>query len=64
MKIRNKNENVRYVNYIENAIAELEEAIDCITYSAYPELNKSTIAKLELVIDNLDSISSTPLFKP
>jgi hypothetical protein len=64
MKIRNKNENVRYVNYIENAIAELEEAIDCITYSAYPELNKSTIAKLTEVISLLNNAQSNCIFKP
>jgi hypothetical protein len=64
MKVRNKKENVRYVNYIENAIAELEEAIDCITYAAYPELNKRTIAKIREVISSLDDVSAVPIFKP
>lgn len=64
MKIRNKNENVRYSVYLETAIDQIEQAIDSITYSAYPELNTRTIARLREVIDNLDSISSTPIFKP
>ena len=64
MKIRNKNENAQYVNYLETAIDQLEQAIDSITYSAYPELNKRTIAKLRDVISVLDDTSAAPIFKP
>ena len=64
MKVRNKNENVEYLNHLEIAIDLVQQAIDCITYSAYPEMNRRTIAKLESIINALDTATAAPIFKP
>ena len=64
MKVRNKNDNVRYINHIETAIDQANQAIDSITYSAYPELNQRTIAKLKAAIHSLEDALEAPLFKP
>lgn len=64
MKVRNKNENVEYLHHLEIAIDQVQQAIDCITYSAYPELNRRTIAKLENIINALDTVTAAPIFKP
>ena len=64
MKVRNKNENVRYVNHIDSAVDQVQQAIDSISYSSYPDLNKRTIAKLQEALDLLDRARATPIFKP
>lgn len=64
MKVRSKNENVRYADYIETAMDYIEQAVDSITYSAYPEMNRRTIAKLKEAISILDAASAAPIFKP
>ena len=64
MKVRNKNENVRYVDYLDTAIDQIQQAIDSITYSAYPTLNRRTVEKLEEVIHDLEVAANTCLFKP
>lgn len=64
MKVRNKNENVRYVDCLETAVDKVQQAIDNITYTSYPELNKRTIAKLEEIVHDLEVATNTCLFKP
>lgn len=64
MKIRNKNENAHYADYLETAMDQVQQAIDNITYLAYPELNKRTIAKLQEILDSIDRVSAAPIFKP
>lgn len=64
MKIRNQIEKAPYVAYLKSAMSEVEQAIDSITYTAYPELNKRTIEKLQEVIDLLDKASAACIFKP
>ena len=64
MKVRNKNENIRYVTYLDVAIDQIQQAIDNITYTAYPELNKRTTTKLTEVIYLLDAAKSNGIFKP
>ena len=64
MKVRNRNENENYRDYLEIAIDNVEQAIDSITYSAYPELNRRVIAKLKEAICALDEASEAPIFKP
>ena len=64
MKVRNKTENVRYVDYLDTAIDQIQQAIDSITYSAYPNLNRRTVEKLEEIIHDLEVAANTCLFKP
>lgn len=64
MKVRNKNENIRYRKHIESAMDEIKQAIDSITYSAYPEVNKRTIEKLQNVIKTMDDALDACIFKP
>lgn len=64
MKVRNKNENVRYVDHLETAVDKVQQAIDNITYTSYPEMNKRTIAKLNEAVSILESVMNTGIFKP
>ena len=64
MKIRNKNENYRYADYLESAIDKAQQAIDNITYTCYPEINQRTIAKLREAICMMDEALDTCIFKP
>ena len=64
MKIRNKNENYRYTEYLETAIDQVKQAIDNITYMAYPEINQRTAAKLREAICMMDESLDTCIFKP
>lgn len=64
MKIRNRNENYRYIEYLESAIDKAEQAIDTITYMSYPDMNKRTIAELRKAIDIMDKMLNTCIFKP
>ena len=64
MKIRNKNENNRYQKHIESAIDEIEQAIDSITYSCYPNINERTIEKLKNAIKIIDDAFDACIFKP
>lgn len=64
MKIRNKNENRVFADYLESAIDKTQQAIDSITYSSYPDMNKRTIAELEKAIDIIDKALNTCIFKP
>ena len=64
MKIRNKSENNHYKNHIESAIDEIKQAIDTITYSSYPDINKRTIEKLQNVIKTMDDALDACIFKP
>ena len=64
MKVRNKSENINYIDYLETAIDQLEQAIDSITYTSYPEINQRLTAKLKEVINILDACSGAVIFKP
>lgn len=64
MKIRNKNENQPFIEYLESAISEAEQAIDSITYTSFPEINNRTIAQLKKAIDIMVNVKSTCIFKP
>lgn len=64
MKIRNKNENKQFIEHINNAIYEVKQAIDSITYASFPDINKRTIATLEKAIDILENILKNCIFKP
>lgn len=64
MKIRNKNENFDYTEYLGSAINEAKQAIDTITYISYPEVNQRTIAKLRKAIHMMNEAMGTCIFKP
>jgi hypothetical protein len=64
MKVRNKNDNIRYIDHLEVAIDKIEQAIDNVTYTSYPELNQRLIAKLRTAVDLLEACSHTAVFKP
>jgi hypothetical protein len=64
MKIRNKNENVSYIEHLESAIDEIKQAIDSITYVSYPETNRRTIDKLKKAIIVLEDMINMCIFKP
>ncbi len=64
MKIRNKNENIQFIKHLNNAIDELKQAIDTITYTSYPDINKRTIATLEKAIDIMENVLNNCIFKP
>ena len=64
MKVRNKNEKVAYLNYLAEATDSIKQAIDNITYLAYPDLNKRTAAKLAEAITILEAAAAIPIFKP
>lgn len=64
MKIRNKNENVQFARHIKSAIDEIEQAIDTITYTSYPEINQRTIITLKKAIDIMENVLNNCIFKP
>lgn len=64
MKVRTKSENSRYVDFIEEAIDRVGQAIDSITYTAYPEVNQRLIAKLEEAMYTLEEAAEACVFKP
>ena len=64
MKIRNKNENIDYAEYLKSAISEARQAVDAITYTSYPEVNQRTIAKLNKAIHMMNEALDTCIFKP
>jgi hypothetical protein len=64
MKIRNKNENAAYVQYLKDAIAQVKQASDCVSYECHPELNKRLIAKLDEITHLLDTCTTACVFKP
>lgn len=64
MKIRNKNENIQFIEHLNTAIDEIKQAIDCITYTSFPEINKRTSTTLKRAIDILENVSRNCIFKP
>lgn len=64
MKVRNKNENIRYRSHIESSMDEIKQAIDTITYPSYPDINKRTIEKLKNAINIIDDALNSCIFKP
>lgn len=64
MKIRNKNENKQFAEHLNNAIYEVKQAIDCITYESFPDINKRTVATLGKTIDILENVLKNCIFKP
>ena len=64
MKIRNRNENINYIDYLETAIDQIQQAIDSVTYTCYPELNRRLIAKLNEAADLIEACAHAGIFKP
>ena len=64
MKIRNKNENAYYCDFLDTAIDGVKEAIDSISYESCPDINQKTITKLEEALRILWSARVAPIFKP
>lgn len=64
MKIRNKNDNTEYTEFLKSAISEAKQAVDSITYESYPEINQRTIARLRKAIHVMREAIDTPIFKP
>ena len=64
MKIRNKTENYKYIERLEDAIDQIKQAIDNITYMAYPEINQRTAARLREAICIMDESLDKCIFKP
>jgi hypothetical protein len=64
VKVRNKSDNTNYIDYLETAADQIEQAIDSVTYTSYPEINKRLAAKLKEAIDILDACSRAAIFKP
>ena len=64
MKIRNKNENKKFMENLESAVDKAEQAIDSITYTFYPQMNKRTIERLKKAIDILEEVQEMCIFKP
>lgn len=64
MKVRNKSENIRYRNHVESAIDEIQQAIDTITYSSYPEINKRIIEKLQNITELMENALDACICKP
>lgn len=64
MKIRNKNDNHDYTEFLKSAISEAKQAVDTITYESYPEINQRTIARLRKAIHVMSEAIDTPIFKP
>jgi hypothetical protein len=64
MKIRNKKENSAYTGYLKIAIDQIDQAVDSVTYSSYPELNQGVITKLSEAIKLLEACTAAGIFKP
>lgn len=64
MRVRNKNENIDFINYIKSAIDDVEQAIDGITYISYPEMNKRTKENLKKAIAIMEDTLNMCIFKP
>lgn len=64
MRIRNKNENIEFVNNIKSAIEDVEQAIDGVTYISYPEMNKRTRENLRKAIAIMEDTLNMCIFKP
>ena len=64
MRIRNKNENQNFIEHLESAVDKAEQAIDNITYTFYPQMNKRTIEKLKKAINILEEVQEMCIFKP
>jgi hypothetical protein len=64
LKVRNRNENACYAEYLKTAIDQINQAIDNVTYTCYPELNQRLIAKLREAADLVEACSHAGIFKP
>ena len=64
MKIRNRAENIRYLASLAEADNAISQAIDCLTYTAYPELNKRLIEKLEDALETVHKATRAVVYKP
>ena len=64
MKIRNKNDNHDYTEFLKSAISEAKQAVDAITYESYPEINQRTIARLNKAIHIMNEALDGCIFKP
>lgn len=64
MKVRNKTENSQYIEALNDAVADINQAIDNITYVAHPEVNRRLIEKLEEALETIDEAKRAGIFKP
>ena len=64
MKIRTSNENYSYMENLESAIGKVQEAISCISYSSYPNINEDTIEQLKKAIDLMEYGLIRNIYKP
>jgi molybdopterin synthase catalytic subunit len=56
--------NERFMEYLESAIDKAEQAVDSISYSSYPEVNKEVIAKIEKAIAIMEEALDMEISKP
>ena len=56
--------NNRFVEYLESAIDNAEQAVSNITYSSHPEINKEVIAKIEKAVALMEDALDMEIFRP
>lgn len=63
---RSHNEDTRYQIHIDAAIDDVNQAINCITYTLkeIPNINGELISKLQNVTDELDDLKNEIIYKP
>ena len=64
MKVRNRAENIQYIASLDEVINFINQAIDCVTYTAYPELNKRQIEKLRDALEIVHEARHAVIYKP
>jgi hypothetical protein len=57
-------ENSQYIEALDDAVADIGQAIDSITYTAHPEINKRLIEKLEEALETINEAKRAGIFKP
>lgn len=68
--IRTEEDNKKFLDLLETAEDKLQQARSCIAYSLFPDLNRSTINKIENIIGDISQVEynvscgHTNLFKP
>jgi hypothetical protein len=61
MNVKAMNEKSKYdfLNYLDNAIDKIDQAIPCISYSSYPERNKKIIDELQEISYRLEELKNS-----
>jgi hypothetical protein len=54
----------RFYDYLESSIDKAELAINSISYSSYPEINKEVIAKIEKAITIMEEALEMEISEP